>query len=68
MSIFNKIFEQIKNKKSQTSICFSLTDEEIEEIFKEGVYHGLFEEKNYGIHDRKNSVYGFIGTMRSLAK
>lgn len=66
MSVFNKVIEQIKNKQSQTSICFSLTDEEIEEIFKAGVNHGIFEEKNYGLHDRKNSVYGFIGTLQDL--
>lgn len=66
MSVFNKVIEQIKNKQSQTSICFSLTDEEIEEIFQSGVNHGLFSHENYGFHDRKNSVYGLIGTLKDL--
>lgn len=45
-----------------------LTDEEFENIFKVGVYHGLFDKENYGFHDRKNSVYLFLGTLQGIMK
>lgn len=65
-SIFEQMNEIIDTSQSQVSACFKLSDTMIEEIFQAGVYHGLFKKQNSGINDRKNSVYGLIGTLCEL--
>lgn len=61
--LFEKVFKIIEKSNSSVAACFALNHEEIEEIFKIAVSHGIFDEKSYGFHDRKNSVYGLISTL-----
>lgn len=67
-TIFETINEIMDSTKSQVSACFQLSDDMIEDIFKAGVYHGLFKKEHNGLNDKKNSVYGLIGTLCELKK
>lgn len=64
--LFEKIVEIVKNSSTDVEACSHIDDAMIEEIYQAGIYHGLFHKQNFGFHDRRNSVYCFIGTMIKL--
>ena len=43
-----------------------VTQEMVENIFQAGVEHGVFKAQNFGYHDRRNSVFAFLGTLCAL--
>jgi hypothetical protein len=66
MNIFNKIKNAVDLNQDVTSFCINLSKEEIIFIYDKCVLHGIFDEKNYGFHDIKNSVYGYVSSIFEL--
>lgn len=61
-TIFNYLCDSFKTKTS-LSVCLEMSREMIDKIFRIGSEHSLFGVKNFGFHDRQNTVYCMVGTF-----
>lgn len=67
-TVFEKINEILEKSSNKVIACYTLNDSLIDEIYQTGAYEDLFKRGINNPDERKNCVYGLIGTLYELKK